>query len=111
MFWHQGNAVIDRDARGWFFGHFAVGERSLNYSSAVELKWSDHSPGDAQVEWQASKSTSVSILISGGMDIAFRDGVAKLRRQGDYAHWAPMVEHRWEAILPSRILTIRWPSK
>lgn len=109
MLWHQGNAIDDRDEKGWFFGHF-VQECSPNHSTDIELKFADHKAGDAQPEWQKSVGSSIGILITGEMHVAFRNGVAKLHRQGDYVHWAPNVEHRWRAVLPTRILTIRWPS-
>lgn len=110
MDWHQGNAENDRDEKGWILGYFATGERSANYSKDVEIKWSDHAPGDGQGEWQESAGTSISVLVAGAMDIHFADGTASLRSRGDYALWQPGVKHRWSASQDTTIITIRWPS-
>ena len=111
MDWHQGNATNDRDEKGWLIGFFATGERGFNHSEDVEIKWSDHSSGDVQMEWEKSQGTSVSILISGEMHIHFTDGTAELREQGDYVLWGPQVDHRFSTPEQARVLTVRWPSR
>ena len=111
MNWHQGNATQDRDEKGWLIGFFATGEQGVNYSEEVEIKWSDHTAGDVQMEWEESQGTSVSILVSGEMHIHFPDGTAVLREQGDYVRWEPGVNHRFSTPMEARVITVRWPSR
>ncbi len=38
------------------------------------------------------------------------EGVVTLARQGDYAVWGPGIDHSWEALADSVVITVRWPS-
>jgi hypothetical protein len=110
LLWHVGQATEDRDERGWLVGHFVSERMRANHSEDVEIKWSNHVSGDFQEEWQASRGTSITILVQGAMDLSFKEGIARLRKQGDYAMWQPGVMHRWKSVEPTTVITIRWPS-
>ena len=107
-----GNASAESTLyRDWIVGHFIppeVGERS---TSDLEVKWGAHDAGDGEREWSVNKTaTTMSILLRGKDRIEFPDGEALLDQEGDYAVWGPGVPHRWRAIEPSVVLTVRWPS-
>jgi uncharacterized cupin superfamily protein len=110
--WCSGNAAEDgRDARGWLLGHFidpAVGMRS---SKDVEVKWGIHRTGDKRAEWTADEQrTTLVLLVQGNFRIDLTEGTVVLARQGDYALWGPGIDHSWEALSDSVVVTVRWPS-
>jgi hypothetical protein len=110
--WRQGNAAVDGSAtRGWILGHFidpAVGVRSTR---DVEVKWGIHPPGEKRAEWAPSdQRTTMVILVDGMFRVELAGHSATLARQGDYLAWAPGTGHAWEALAPSVVITIRWPS-
>ena len=37
-------------------------------------------------------------------------GSATLTREGDYAVWGPAIDHTWEALDDSVVVSVRWPS-
>jgi hypothetical protein len=110
---HQtGNASADGvPFQDWIIGHFVppeLGERSTQH---IEVKWGVHDAGEGEHEWSVNKTaTTVSILLRGKDRIAFPDREVVLEREGDYAIWGPGVPHRWRAIEPSVVVTVRWPS-
>jgi hypothetical protein len=110
-----GNAAADGAAfRGWFVGHFLGAEHGVASTEAVEVKWGEHSDGDARTAWTASdEATTLSILIRGRIRILYREGrEALLSQAGDYALWGPGVAHRWRIEQDDTVvLTLRWPSK
>lgn len=110
-----GNAARDGDAhRGWFVGHFVPPELGLRSTADIEVKWGKHVLGEAREGWGVDKaSTSLSVLVSGCIHLFFANGdQALLKEPGDYAVWAPGVQHRWEIEQDNTVvLTIRWPSR
>jgi len=40
----------------------------------------------------------------------FPDEKVELNHQGDYVMWGIGVDHRWEALEDTVIITVRWPS-
>lgn len=110
-----GNAARDAEAfRGWFIGHFVPPELGLRSTRDIEVKWGTHALGETRAGgWGANDAaTSLSVLISGCIHLFFEDGrEARLAQPGDYALWAPGVQHRWEIEQDNTVvLTIRWPS-
>jgi hypothetical protein len=110
--WCSGNAAENGcEARGWLLGHFidpAVGVRS---SKDVEVKWGIHRTGDKRAEWTADEQrTTLVLLVQGNFRIDLTEGTVTLARQGDYALWGPGIDHSWEALSDSVVVTVRWPS-
>lgn len=120
----QGNASAD----GAPFGHWFIGDvarwsggkleaAGLRQSSALEIKWGNHSAGEERRAWApGGNSITMSALIRGRFLLRFRDParpdeISEVRflREGDYAIWDGAVEHTWLVEEDSVILTVRWP--
>ncbi|WAL64501.1 signal peptidase I [Amycolatopsis cynarae] len=110
--WHTGNAAEDgADTRGWFVGHFIDPSKGVLSTKDVEVKWATHPKGDCRPDWTSDdQRTTLVMLISGLFRVESTDGEATFARQGDYAMWGPGVDHSWEALEDSVVLTVRWPS-
>lgn len=74
----RGNAASMRaeepQRRGWFVGEF-MSHPSLR-TSAVEVKFGMHAPGEARTEWGGGRYTTLAILIKGRTRIEFPDQVS-----------------------------------
>jgi hypothetical protein len=110
--WYSGNAAEDgRESRGWLLGHFMDPDKGVRSSKDVEVKWGIHPVGDKRLEWTADdQRTTLVLLVEGNFRIDLTEGSVTLERQGDYAIWGPGIDHSWEAISPSVVITVRWPS-
>jgi quercetin dioxygenase-like cupin family protein len=108
---HKGNAIVDgRLTREWIVGHF-MPEGDIRNTSAVEIKWGNLKKGDRRTEWVTGEHrTAIAILISGKQLFEFPDEKVELNHQGDYVMWGIGVDHRWEALEDTVIITVRWPS-
>jgi hypothetical protein len=99
-----GNAEVDQVRNtGWFLGQFVPAALGLRHQTDVELKWGIHPDGERRSHpWANGNGTTVSILIRGGLRVAFHVGaspqVVALEKQGDYIVVGPDVVHSWEAI-------------
>ncbi len=111
-----GHAARDQiENSGWFLGQFVPEEAGLRHQTAVELKWGLHKDGERRsAPWATEVSTTVAILIKGGLRVEFHLGamtqVVTLDKQGDYVAYGPDVVHSWEAIGDTIVLTVRFPS-
>lgn len=105
---HAGrDAAMDR---GWLLGHFKDAE-DPRHSSAVEIKWGVHPPGDRRARWvTAEERTAALVLISGRFRMDFPGRSVVLAEQGAYVVWGRGVDHSWYAEEESVVLTVRWPS-
>ena len=110
--WTAGNANDDSaDTRGWLVGHFIDPSQGVRADGDVEVKWARHAAGEKRSEWTSGdQRTTLTILISGEFRVDITEGSKILTHQGDYVMWAPGVDHSWEALAPSIVLTVRWPS-
>lgn len=110
--WHSGNAKEDgRETRGWILGHFIDPSQGVRSSKDVEIKWGVHPVGDTRAEWTADdQRTTLVLLVKGTFRIDLTETSVILENQGDYAAWGPGVDHSWEAISESIVITVRWPS-
>ncbi|MEP6690056.1 MAG: signal peptidase I [Gemmatimonadaceae bacterium] len=125
-----GNAAADgAPFRGWFVGDLpawsgmargaAQRRFGLRATDALSVKWGVHPAGETRKGgWAKAEPTdTVSILVSGEFVIRFRDAgsptdapltESRLARAGDYAAWDGAVEHTWEAVADSVVVTVRW---
>jgi quercetin dioxygenase-like cupin family protein len=110
--WYQGNAAEDGCARrGWFLGHFIDPAEGVRSSEAVEVKWGIHPTGDKRPEWTADDQRStLVIMVEGSFRIDLTEATVTLAKQGDYVVWGPGIDHTWEALSDSIVITVRWPS-
>jgi hypothetical protein len=110
--WCYGNAAEDtKDDRGWLLGHFVNPPEDVRHSKDVEVKWGVHSAGDKRPEWTADdQRTTLLLLVDGQFRVDLTEGSRTLARQGDYALWGPGIDHSWEALADSVVITVRWPS-
>ena len=110
--WYSGNAAEDgRETRGWLLGHFIDPDQGVRFSKDVEVKWGIHPVGDKRAGWTADdQRTTLVLLVEGHFRIDLTEGSVTLERQGDYAVWGPGIDHSWEAMSPSVVVTVRWPS-
>ncbi|MFI6031874.1 signal peptidase I [Amycolatopsis magusensis] len=109
--WTTGNAAADSArTKGWLVGHF-IPAGNPRHAADVEIKWGTHRQGERRSEWaRGGTQTTVSLLVSGRFRVDFPGGHTVLARVGDYVMWGPGIDHSWEAIDDSVIVTIRWPS-
>ena len=110
--WCHGNAADDtNDTRGWLIGHFIAPSQGVRSTQDVEVKWGVHSAGEKRPEWTSDdQRTTLLLLVQGQFRIRLTEGTATLSRQGDYVMWGPGIDHSWEAIDDSVVVTVRWPS-
>jgi quercetin dioxygenase-like cupin family protein len=110
--WSSGNAAEDgRETRGWLVGHFIDPAEGVRSTKDVEVKWGIHPAGDERTEWTADdQRTTLVLLVQGNFRIDLTEDSIILDRQGDYALWGPGIDHSWEALSDSVIVTVRWPS-
>jgi|SRR5579875_2247763 hypothetical protein len=110
--WYNGNAEEDgRKARGWLLGHFIDPSEGVRSSKDVEVKWGIHPAGEKRAQWTADdQRTTMVLLVSGNFRIDLTEASITLEKQGDYAVWGRGIDHSWEAISPSIVVTVRWPS-
>ena len=110
--WYSGNAADDgKDARGWILGHFIEPTGDVRSSNDVEVKWGIHPAGDQRPEWTSDdQRTTMVLLVDGVFRIDLTEASVIMERQGDYAVWGAGIDHSWQALTNSIIVTIRWPS-
>ncbi|MBP2474733.1 glyoxylate utilization-related uncharacterized protein [Crossiella equi] len=111
--WHVGNAADEGATnRGWVVGHFMSPQEDVRSTKDVEVKWGVHPAGDKRAEWTSDdQRTTLLFLVEGTFRIDLTEGSSTLARQGDYVMWGPGIDHSWEAIADSVVVTVRWPSQ
>ena len=110
--WHSGNAAEDGgETRGWILGHFIDPSEGVRSCKDVEIKWGIHPAGEKRHEWTADdQRTTLVLLVTGKFRIDLAEASTNLEKQGDYVTWGPGIDHSWEAITDSIVVTVRWPS-
>lgn len=130
----HGNAWALRDpahpATNWLVGdHAAIPADSLRFLRHggaggeggealrdLAVKWFVHQPSDDPA-WGENKPLSTGCTLSllaspGAFELRFRRGESRCRllldQPGDFAIWGEGLEHRWRALQPSAVLTVRW---
>lgn len=75
------------------------------------MRWGVHPAGEKRPEWMTGeRRTTLLLLVEGHFRVDLTEGSVTLARQGDYATWGPGIDHRWEALADSVVVTVRWPS-
>jgi hypothetical protein len=110
--WYSGNAAEDgRDTRGWLLGHFIDPPDDVRSNKDVEVKWGIHPAGDQRPDWTSDdQRTTMLVLVEGKFRVDLTEASITMTRQGDYAVWGPGIDHSWQALTDSVVITIRWPS-
>jgi hypothetical protein len=110
--WHSGNAAEDGlETRGWLLGHFIDPAQGVRSSKDVEVKWGIHPVGEKREAWTADdQRTTLVVLVEGNFRIDLTEASVTLEKQGDYILWGPGIDHTWEALTDSIVMTVRWPS-
>ncbi|WP_433869266.1 signal peptidase I [Saccharopolyspora sp. CA-218241] len=110
--WHHGNAAEDGEGtRGWILGHFIDPSEGVRSTNDVEVKWGIHPAGEKRPDWtNDDQRTTMLLLVEGNFRLHLTEGIADLVKQGDYVVWGPGIDHFWEAITDSVVVTVRWPS-
>jgi hypothetical protein len=98
--------------RGWFVGCFIEPtDAPIRTTSAFEVKWCVCQAGDkSDKRAQPKDGTTLVLLVSGRLRLAFADGEVLLERPSDYALWNGGVEHTWTAEADSVVVAFRSPS-
>jgi hypothetical protein len=111
--WHVGNAEEDgRGTRGWLVGHFIDPAHGVRSSRDVEIKWAVHPGDEKRAAWTADdQRTTLVLLVQGSFRVDLAETSVTLGRQGDYVLWGPGIDHSWQALAPSVLVVIRWPSQ
>lgn len=110
---YLGNAPKEApENRGWIVGKFpdhVFGER---FTEDVEIKYGVHKQGEEREKWSYSKTaTSLTMVVSGKMQLDFPSQSIVLAEKGDYVVWGPNIPHKWKVLEDVEIITVRWPSK
>ena len=110
--WHSGSAAEDGSQnRGWFVGHFIDPVKGVRHSTDVEVKWSSHPAGEKRSEWVTGDDrTTLLLVVQGTHRVDLPEASITLSRPGDYAIWGPGIDHSWEAVSDTTVVTVRWPS-
>lgn len=96
---------------GWVLGHFIDAAGGVRHSQDVEIKWGIHPAGQTRAEWTSDeRRTTLVCLVDGHFRLDLTEGSITLGKQGDYAVWGPGIDHSWEALADSIVMTVRWPS-
>jgi quercetin dioxygenase-like cupin family protein len=110
--WEYGNAAEDTETtRGWLLGHFIDPSGGVRSTKDVEVKWGIHPAGERRSAWTSDDwRTTLLLLVDGRFRIDLTEGGKTLSKQGDYVLWGPGIDHSWEALADSIVVTVRWPS-
>jgi len=98
--------------RGWITGHF-IDKSSPLHTQDLEIKWGEHKKGEAKENPAANnQSKTLAILIYGQFQFDFPNDKKQivLNKKGDYVFFNAKINHSWQCLKNSLVLTIRWPS-
>jgi len=99
--------------RGWVVGHF-IEKDDLLHSEAVEIKYHLAKKGETNESFAAvSEAHTLSVLMRGRFRLLFPEHGSEyiLENEGDFVFWNPLVQHGWEVLEDTLLITVRWPSR
>jgi hypothetical protein len=114
--WEDSREWKEGDKNGWFVGNFPDNPiEGLRGNQKIEIKWYHHPKGHRADSKPTSGELTISILIEGAFSLWFRTAGKLdenwkqyiLQNAGDYVIWGPKLDHKWEAIESSIVLTVR----
>jgi hypothetical protein len=109
--WQRQRGRRRRDTRGWLVSHFIDPAHGVRSSKDVEVKWGIRPAGEKRAEWTADdQRTTLVLLVQGNFRIDLTGTSVIIGKQGDYPLWGLGIDHSWEALSDSVVLTVRWPS-
>jgi hypothetical protein len=110
--WYCGNAADDGcETHGWILGHFIDSAEGVRSNKDVEVKWGIHPAGEKRAAWATDDlRTTLVLLVSGNFNVDLEVASFVLDNRGDYLIWGPGIDHSWEAVADSVVVTVRWPS-
>jgi hypothetical protein len=114
--YYFGNAELDQvKGTGWFIGQFVPSEVGLRHQTDVELKWGIHPDGEKRSQpWANGNGITISVLIQGAIKVTLYASetpqVVTLATAGEYIIFGPDILHSWEAVGPTIVLSVRFPS-
>lgn len=97
--------------KGWIIGHF-MEVNSPFCNQDFEIKWGKHKKGEVKGAIIQTNADSLAVLVYGKHLIKF-PSLGKeviLEKEGDYLFFPKGVDHTWETLEDTLMLTIRWPS-
>lgn len=97
---------------GWVIGYF-IEKTSPLHSEDIEVKYHIAKKGEEnESKSVASRSRSLTILVRGKFRIHFpKQGLTYvLEKEGDFIFWDPFIEHGWDVLEDSVLITVRWSS-
>jgi hypothetical protein len=104
-----GDAAEAIDTYGWFVGgDFLPDSAGIRKNDTVEIKWGVHQAGEKRPIRPATGKYTVSLLVSGEMDVVFETKTVKLNKQGQYIVFGPDLAHGAHMVKDSVIVTVRW---
>jgi quercetin dioxygenase-like cupin family protein len=104
-------ALVSKDTRGWFLGHFIPGEDNPRRNAGVEVKWFTHAKGETRPEWSPpNRVRTLNVLIRGRFVLLFPDHEVLLENEGDFVLFGPDIAHSFRSEEESLVMTVRWPS-
>ena len=104
-------ALVSKNTRGWFLGHFIPGEDNPLRNSGVEVKWFTHAKGETRPEWSPpNRVRTLNVLIRGRFVLLFPDHEVLLENEGDFVLFGPDIAHSFRSEDESLVMTVRWPS-
>jgi hypothetical protein len=108
--WHIGNAARESAGRrGWFIGPFLDPNAGIRATSELEIKWAQPRANDRRSEVVVNEQRiTVVILVNGKFQIELNGRSFVLSARGDYAMWGRGIDHSWEALQDSTLITVRW---
>ena len=98
--------------RGWFIGHF-MEPGSPFYNQDFEIKWGRHKKGEHRDTVSHGREVNSLAILVYGKELVKIPSLGKeilMEKEGDYLFIGEGIDHTWEMLEDTLVLTVRWPS-